>query len=66
MYFTFKKNNKQTKNPVNRFLQDGESAGTWFRQTSVVTRDPTDPVLDAGPAQGRLRGRRHVARWKPK
>ena len=27
MYFTFKKNNKQTKKPINRFLQDGVSAG---------------------------------------
>ena len=26
MFFTFEKNDKQTKKPVNRFLQDGASA----------------------------------------
>ena len=34
MYFTFKKNNKQTKKPVNRFLQDG-AAGVQSLQTSI-------------------------------
>ena len=35
MYFTFKKNNKQTKKPGNGFLQNGASA--WMRslQTSI-------------------------------
>ena len=35
MYLTFKKNNKQTKKPVNRFLQDGASAGVQSLQTST-------------------------------
>ena len=35
MYFTFKKNNKQTKKPVNRFLQDDASAGIRSLQTST-------------------------------
>ena len=35
MYFTFKKNNKQTKKPVNRFLHDGASAGIRSVQTSI-------------------------------
>ena len=35
MYFTFEKNNKQTKKPVNRFLQDGASAGIRSQQTSI-------------------------------
>ena len=35
MPFTFKKNNKQTKKPVNRFLQDDVSAGIWSLQTYI-------------------------------
>ena len=35
MCFTFKKNNKQTKKPVNRFLQDDASAGIRSLQTSI-------------------------------
>ena len=35
MCFTFKKNNKQTKKPVNCFLQDDASAGMQSLQTSV-------------------------------
>ena len=37
MCFTFKNNNK-TEKPVNRFLQDGASAGIWFLQTSIVIK----------------------------
>ena len=33
--FTFKKNNKQTKKPVNCFLQDDASAGIQSLQTSI-------------------------------
>ena len=40
MCFTFKKNNKQTKKPVNCFLQDDASAGIQSLQTSIV-RWPT-------------------------
>ena len=35
MRFTFKKNNKQTKKPVNCFLQDDASAGIQSLQTSI-------------------------------
>ena len=35
MCFTFKKNNKQIKKPVNRFLQDDASAVLWSLQTSI-------------------------------
>ena len=35
MCFTFKKNNQQTKKPVNRFLQDDASAGKRSLQTSI-------------------------------
>ena len=35
MCFTFKKNNKQTKKPINCFLQDNASAGIWSLQTST-------------------------------
>ena len=35
MCLTFKKNNKQAKKPVNRFLQDDASAGIWSLQTSI-------------------------------
>ena len=35
MYFTFKRSNKQTKKPINRFLQDGASAGIRSLQTSI-------------------------------
>ena len=33
--FTFKKNNKQTKKPINCFLQDDASAGIQSLQTSI-------------------------------
>ena len=35
MCFTFKKNNKQIKKPVNCFLQDDASAGIQSLQTSI-------------------------------
>ena len=35
MCFTFKKNNKRTKKPVNCFLQDGASVGMGSLQTSL-------------------------------
>ena len=35
MCFTFKKNNKQTKKPVNCFLQHDASAGIQSLQTSI-------------------------------
>ena len=38
MCFTFKKNDKRTKKPVNRFLQDGESAGIQSLQISIVLK----------------------------
>ena len=38
MCFTFKKNNKRTKNPVNCFLHDDESAGMRSPQTSIVIK----------------------------
>ena len=38
MCFTFKKNNKQTKKPVNCFLQYDASAGIQSLQTSIVTK----------------------------
>ena len=38
MYFTFKKNNERIKKPVNRFLQDGGSAGTRSLHTSIVIK----------------------------
>ena len=38
MCFTFKQNNKWTKKPVNRFLQDGASASIWSLQTSIVMK----------------------------
>ena len=39
--FTFKKNNKQTNKPVNRFfLQDDASAGIWSLQTSIEIKLP--------------------------
>ena len=36
MRFTFKKNNKQTKKHVNRFLQDDASAGMRSLQTPTA------------------------------
>ena len=33
--FTFKKNNKQTKKPINCFLQDDASASIQSLQTSI-------------------------------
>ena len=38
MCFTFKKNNKWTKKPANRFLQDSASAGIRSLQTSIVRK----------------------------
>ena len=35
MCLTFRKNNKQTKKPVNRFLQDDASAGIRSLQASI-------------------------------
>ena len=35
MCFTFKKHNKQTNKPINRFLQDDASAGIQSLQTSI-------------------------------
>ena len=40
MYFTFKKNNKQTEKPVNRFVQDGASTGIRSLQTSIEIKLP--------------------------
>ena len=40
MCLTFKKNNKQTKKPVNRFLQDDTSAGIRSLQTSIEIKLP--------------------------
>ena len=37
MCFIFKKNNKQTKKPVNRFLQDDTGVGIQSLQTSIGT-----------------------------
>ena len=45
MRLTFKKNNKQTKKPVNRFLQDDASAGLRSLQTSIeikLCQNPSD------------------------
>ena len=45
MCLTFKKNNKQTKKPVNRFLQDDASAGLRSLQTSIeikLCQNPSD------------------------
>ena len=45
MCFAFKKNNKQTKKPVNCFLQDGASAGIQSLQTSIeikLCQNPSD------------------------
>ena len=45
MCFTFKKNNKQTKKPVNCFLQDDASAGIQSLQTSIeikLCQNPSD------------------------
>ena len=38
MCFTFKENNKRTKKPAHRFLQDGESAGIRYLQISIVVK----------------------------
>ena len=40
MCFTFKKNNKQKKKPVNCFLQDDASAGIQSLQTSIEIKLP--------------------------
>ena len=50
MYFTFKKNNKQTKKPVNRlFLQDCASAGIRSLQTSIAKVHGTELRIADGP-----------------
>ena len=38
MCFTFKESNKQTKKPVNCFLQDDASAGIQSLQTSIEAK----------------------------
>ena len=38
MCFIFKKNNRRTKKPVNRLLQDGASPGIRSLQTSIVIK----------------------------
>ena len=38
MCVAFEKNDKGTKKPMNRFLQDGTSAGIRSLQTSVVLK----------------------------
>ena len=38
MCFTFAKNNKQTKKPVNYCLQDAASAGIWSPQTCISAK----------------------------
>ena len=48
MCLTFKKNNKHTKKPVNRFLQDDASAGLRSLQTSIeikLCQNPSDRLL---------------------
>ena len=40
MCFTFKKNNKQTKNPLIIFLQDVASVGIRSLQTSIEIKLP--------------------------
>ena len=44
MCFTFKKNNKQTKKPVNRFLQDDAIAGIRSLQTSIEIKLCQNPM----------------------
>ena len=65
MCFTFNKNNKQTKKPVNRFLQDDASAGIRSLQTSIEIKlcqnrwnglqVVDDYVKDGGPGGSVLR-----------
>ena len=43
MCFTFKKNNKQTKKPVNCFLQDDAGAGIQSLQTSIEIKLSQNP-----------------------
>ena len=38
MCFTFAKNNKHTKKPVNYCLQDAASAGIWCLQTCISAK----------------------------
>ena len=45
MCFTFEKNNKQTKKPVNRFLQDDASAGIRSLQASIEIKLPKSMEL---------------------
>ena len=46
MCFTFKKINKQTKKPMNRFLQDGASAGIRSLQISNVKNSAKRQGMD--------------------
>ena len=52
--FSFKKNSKQTKKPVNCFLQDDASAGIQFLQTSFEIK------LCQNPWNGLYRGQENV------
>ena len=47
--FTFKKNNKQRKKPVNCFLQDDASASIQSLQTSIEIKlqKPMERTIDA-------------------
>ena len=46
MCLTFKKNNKQTKKPVNRFLQDDANAGIRSLQTSIEIKLCLERTID--------------------
>ena len=46
MCYTFKKNKKQTKRPVNCFLQDDASAGIQSLQTSIEIKLPKTHGMD--------------------
>ena len=62
MCFTFKKNNKQTKKPVNCFLQDDASAGIQSLQISAKTYG-TDYSLTA---KQTIQSKGHFKREKEK
>ena len=57
MYLTLKKNNKQTKIPVNPFLRDGASAGIMSMQTSIEIKLCQSPwnglYLDPGKSKNK-------------
>ena len=46
MCFTFKKDYKQTKKPVNRFLQDDASAGILSLQISIEIKLCQSPCME--------------------